>query len=1199
MNTFALNLLLGLALASGAEASTYSILDLGAGGLAPADTATNQVGQVVGTTLLPTGLHHAFRTGDGGIGLTDLGTLGGDESWAYAINPGGLVVGSAQDVTGDAHAFRFVDGEGMVDLGNLGGYASSAFGINSAGWVVGRAETDTGETHGFVWSPLEGMLDLDVAVPVNSGWKVTEARSIDDAGRIEGIGWLHGEQRRFRAIPHSGPDLDAPVGVVESAPVTEVSPYAHLFTITLWDDVGVMASTVVTNAFRVTGPNGFDQPIGFSGLPRVTANGVLLRIECYVLPPDGLWSGAGNGTYSVRVESDAIRDVAGNGMSAGVLGTFEVATETRPQASLQPPAALLMNAAATFTLGGVASFPHVPGDLFSFTLDWEGDGTVVERVVGPDGTPVDHRFTSVGLHTIRLSVIDGHGVAGADLTTSVYVTTPPFPNAWGPAPALPGVRRLAVGLNAGGTLFCLGGLPGKGGLQVEVLPPGAAAFEEARRLNVSTTGLGAGVDSLGRVLVFGGIDPGAATPTRGGFVYTPSGGAGASIPSKLNAVHDFAFCSDPQGRIYAFGGSTGAALLPATGNAERFDAGLNAWQPLAPMPEARTGATATYDGAGHVLVIGGFDGVSGIPTSSLFSYDIATDRWTRLGDVPLGAAGGSTGRVAALGADGMVYLIGGLNLALFGVPEVLMFDPRLQLWIPGPSLSVGRGTPAVALGNDGFLYAIGGDAPAGGGGANNGLSSVERLDTVSHHAPRIVSNPAISTLQVGTPFHYQMVATGNPRPAFSLVTGPAGTGFDASTGTLDWVPGPGQVGAQLVRVRATSGAGVAEQQFSLTVTPIPTDTIPPTAPTNLFAVFRSQAGMTFTWSPATDNVGVVSYSLWNLTGGRNRHWGRVATGITNRAVHFPVSAFSPSFAVSAVDAAGNESPRSEAFSANSLTLPLVVHDVPSETATVIVGSSFLYTLSASATPSPTFTRLEGPAGMVLSRTGGANPSQDYAVVQWMPSASQVGTNYFTVYATNAHTSGAGATFAVLVLPSGTDLGAPTSVARMTADLVSYDRCTLSWTPAGDNVGVALYRLTAVHFGAPGQGNQTLTMTVPGGVTNTLLTGLLASSGYTLSIVPVDGAGNAGPATSIFITTLAAPAELLLGVAPGVTPGTLILRWTGLAPGTTYLLESTDQLSGTGWGIAGAPGEWPSPATQAIVPVDPTLPQRFYRVRPSL
>ena len=116
---------------------------------------------------------------------------------------------------------------------------------------------------------------------------------------------------------------------------------------------------------------------------------------------------------------------------------------------------------------------------------------------------------------------------------------------------------------------------------------------------------------------------------------------------------------------------------------------------------------------------------------------------------------------------------------------------------------------------------------------------------------------------------------------------------------------------------------------------------------------------------------------------------------------------------------------------------------------------------------------------------------------------QVGTNTFTVSATNANTTGNSATFTVVVLPNGTDFVPPTPVAQMTASAISYDRCPLSWTPAGDNIGVANYRLVASHFGA--SGNHVVTLDVPGTTTNTTLR--LPNGRRSISLAIRDGASS--------------------------------------------------------------------------------------------
>ena len=105
----------------------------------------NDLGQVIGYTITAGRDQHAFITGPNGVGITDIGTLGGENSVAEGINGAGRVVGWAETAGRSAHAFiTGPNGAGMTDLGTLGGFSSSAQAINTNGQIAGYSDTASG-----------------------------------------------------------------------------------------------------------------------------------------------------------------------------------------------------------------------------------------------------------------------------------------------------------------------------------------------------------------------------------------------------------------------------------------------------------------------------------------------------------------------------------------------------------------------------------------------------------------------------------------------------------------------------------------------------------------------------------------------------------------------------------------------------------------------------------------------------------------------------------------------------------------------------------------------------------------------------------------------------------------------------------------------------------------------------------------------
>src|SRR5690348_12674953 len=84
--------------------------------------------------------------------LTDLGTLGGIESYATGISPTGQISGYSYSSSGPTiHAFVYSGGT-MMDLGTLGGDTSYGLSINPSGQVAGFANTSGGVQHAFLYT---------------------------------------------------------------------------------------------------------------------------------------------------------------------------------------------------------------------------------------------------------------------------------------------------------------------------------------------------------------------------------------------------------------------------------------------------------------------------------------------------------------------------------------------------------------------------------------------------------------------------------------------------------------------------------------------------------------------------------------------------------------------------------------------------------------------------------------------------------------------------------------------------------------------------------------------------------------------------------------------------------------------------------------------------------------------------------------
>jgi probable HAF family extracellular repeat protein len=166
----------------------------------------------------------------------------GVNSAALDINDSGAIAGWSETMSG-SHATLWLPNRAPIDLGTFGGNESRAFAINNRGDVVGTAtvrtprlpftgiQRDQPNAIPLLIAPVQRafvyrngvMTDLNRLLPADSGWLLFEARDISDSGEIVGIGWFDGAMSAFRlTLPAatSGASSTAPTG----SPIRTIQP---------------------------------------------------------------------------------------------------------------------------------------------------------------------------------------------------------------------------------------------------------------------------------------------------------------------------------------------------------------------------------------------------------------------------------------------------------------------------------------------------------------------------------------------------------------------------------------------------------------------------------------------------------------------------------------------------------------------------------------------------------------------------------------------------------------------------------------------------------------------------------------------------------------------------------------------------------------------------------------------------------------
>ena len=174
----------------------------------------NQAGTVVGYAASPNscGDNRAVVFPANGGAAIDLGTLGGVNGEAKAINNFGDIVGSSELSTGQNRATLW-NSSGPQNLGTLAG-ASFALDINDEGIIVGYYLDSRNQQRACVW--IGGsMYDLNTLMGSGStGWRLLIATGVNAQGQIVGQGRnASGRLRGFVLTPPCRSDYNQDGGI--------------------------------------------------------------------------------------------------------------------------------------------------------------------------------------------------------------------------------------------------------------------------------------------------------------------------------------------------------------------------------------------------------------------------------------------------------------------------------------------------------------------------------------------------------------------------------------------------------------------------------------------------------------------------------------------------------------------------------------------------------------------------------------------------------------------------------------------------------------------------------------------------------------------------------------------------------------------------------------------------------------------------
>ncbi len=273
--------------------------------------------------------------------------------------------------------------------------------------------------------------------------------------------------------------------------------------------------------------------------------------------------------------------------------------------------------------------------------------------------------------------------------------------AWTEATPCPVARFEANGVVVNGELWVMGGFLSTSldvTKRVDIYDPSADRWRLGPELPDAETHLG--VANLGNdILLVGGFSGNVLDRRTSAGVWRWSAAdatwtAGPALPTPRAAVAAALVGT----QMHAAGG------LAQDGETDSGDhlvwdlAGPRAWTSAAPLPNPRNHGGGAASGGLFFAVAGrhGWDEIAG-HDPALHAFDLATGGWSTRAPIPI--ARSEIGAATVTMSDGHLLVVGGSVAGKQPSGDVLVYDPRLDVWTALPSLPVPlKGVVAVRVG---------------------------------------------------------------------------------------------------------------------------------------------------------------------------------------------------------------------------------------------------------------------------------------------------------------------------------------------------------------------------------------------------------------------------------------------------------------------------------------------------------------------